>query len=139
MPQRVVVIYICSLCEEESQDPAANTQIKISYGKTQLSLDACKACLDADPLQSLLEAGQPEKRGPGRPPKPAGPPVPPALLAPAKPGGLARTETGEYRCPDCEHSAATPQGVGMHRRHEHGYVKPDGKKAKALAAVERAS
>lgn len=133
MPQRVVVIWICSLCEEETDDPHAMTQLKITYGKTQATLDACKRCVESGPLAVLLEAVQPDKRGPGRPPKPA--PVP-TLLAPPKPGGLARTETGWYRCPDCEYTSATNQGVGVHRRHVHGYVNPKGAKGRALAKAE---
>lgn len=32
---------------------------------------------------------------------------------------------GDYECPDCDMTFAKPQGLGVHRRHMHGYVAAD--------------
>lgn len=129
MPQRVIVVFACSLCEGESTEPGFITEFKISYDKTQMSLDACKVCFDAEPMQTILGAAEREKRGPGRPPKVLErQAVAPIIMNSVDPHDPKRgaNQTGSFSCPEdgCRYTSPTAQGVGVHRRHVHGYQSP---------------
>lgn len=139
MPQRVVVIYICSLCREESDEAAFVTDLKITFGKTQRTLDVCKACVDTEPLAGLLDRAQPEKTEKSK-----------SIAAVAEeeqcqycsewftPRGMSlhlsrahnvksqlvakkeKVGQGPNRCPECGFGAHNPQGLGVHRLKAHG-------------------
>lgn len=108
MPQRVIVIYVCSLCRSESEDKSAVTEFTLTGSGRTITLDVCNACRESGPLADILTAGLDEQVA-GKKPKPSAPP--------AKP-----TNDDLLPCPTCGQECKGPTGLGRHRAYAHGHV-----------------
>lgn len=97
MPQRVVVIWSCSLCNTEADSDDKVTQFQLSGGGRILGYDICTTCVAAEPFASVLAAGLSEN---------------------AKGRTAPSSEDGRVQCEYCAKSY-TPQGMGLHKKAAH--------------------
>lgn len=139
MPQRVVVIWSCSLCGTETDSQDKVTQYQLSGGGRSFAYDICATCVAAEPFASILAAGLSEKAQ-GR-----ATPTPDGLVQcefcektyTALGMGMhlssahgvksrnriqleSRGKSGKLKCEDCGFRSNAPQGIAAHRAHRHG-------------------
>lgn len=141
MPQRVVIIYSCSLCRAEFDSAEKVTPYKLSGGGKVLDFDFCATCeITHEGLQALFGAGIQDRKA-----KASTPALPPPATIPCElceesftPKGMglhqskihgvksattAKEEAsgkGPHKCPECEFGARAPQGLAAHRSRAHG-------------------
>lgn len=145
MPQRVVVIWTCSLCPEETDSAEKVTQYQLSGGGRTLAYDICSNCAASEPFATLLAAGLAEGPAGRTSKKPERVPckycdqtfthqgmsLHQAKAHNVKSGTAAllevRGKSGGHPCPECEFQSPNVQGLGAHRRAKHGII---GSKAK---------
>lgn len=105
MPQRITVIYICSLCETETDEPGKVTPYQIVGPGKPLNFDICTACAEVGPFRDVLERGL-RDRG-------VKAPAPPA----ASKGKIVEPVAGELICKaGCGRTFKMPQGRAAHER-----------------------
>lgn len=150
MPQRVVIIYMCSLCGTESDGSFKMTPAQIVIENTTLAYDICTACKEGDStFASILRAGLKEKASKNS--EQSNPIVGDSNHCEvcgnifASVGGLATHRArahgmssmsrdavlardrgnGPEKCWDCDdYGAKNPQGLAMHRRIRHNDNRP---------------
>lgn len=102
MPQRISIVYICSLCDTETDDPHKVTAYQIVGPGKPLNFDICTACEEVGPFREVLEKGIRERASK------AAPKVPQVLGA--------EPESGEHACKVCGRSFEAAQGRAAHQR-----------------------
>lgn len=161
MPQRIITIFICSLCASEfdAKEKVKPYQV-MGGGRGTLSYDICDTCEAAEPFASLLAAGMSDRVA-GRKPKVAAPPpevgekacewcgevfsaqgmgVHQSLAHNVKSKTAILEEargSGPHKCPDCGFGAGNPQGLGAHRRVRHGVAGPKSSAAKKTTSRKK--
>lgn len=157
MPQRMTWIYICSLCQAETDDRAKSAHYELSGPGGALEYDLCPACEGAEDMQVFFAAGIPLKGS--KKPRAVKAAAPVAIgeadevacefcseVFTRKGIGLHQSTAhniksksaivdesrghGDHVCPDCGYGARNPQGLGAHRRVKHGVKGPKSKPAK---------
>lgn len=138
MPQRVVVIYSCSLCKAEFDQPEKITPYKLSGGGKVLDFDFCSGCtVGHEGLQALFALGI-QDRGTvaATDDKPArirceicdevftrsGMPLHKSRTHNIKPPPKNNSKApgnGPHKCPDCNFGAHAATGLMAHRRSVH--------------------
>lgn len=100
MPQRIVTMYVCSLCENESETTDFTETWQLTGPDAAVELDLCKQCRHGD--ERFLALAEIETWQNGRSAATAEP-VEPVLT-----------------CPRCEKTSRAPQGMAAHMLHAHG-------------------
>lgn len=105
MPQRIVTIWSCSLCPEETDSSDKIKHYQLSEGKRVLVLDVCTNCEATEPFATIVSAALNEKFG-GRVPA-------------AKPANGGVVYDGYVTCRFCDEEFS-PGGLGLHQSKAHG-------------------
>lgn len=159
MPQRVVVIWSCSLCGTETDTQDKVTQYQLSGGGRSFAYDICATCVAAEPFASILAAGLSEKAQ-GR----ASTPTPDGLVQcefcektytalgmgmhlSSAHGVKSRSriqlenrgKSGKLECEDCGFRSNAPQGMAAHKMARHGVAGTSKTAAYARAAKKAAT
>lgn len=159
MPTRIITIYVCSLCQSETEVKEKVTPYQLTGGGGgALNYDVCETCQVAEPFASLLEAGMSDRVAGRKPPKAKSPVVPDegevtceicghiysaqgigqhlsrahGVRTPYRAALEARGKVGDHVCdePGCDFRATKPQGLGAHKRSKHGVPGPKSRPAK---------
>lgn len=144
MPKRVVQLYICSLCEAETADPAAIETYTISRrsGGGPVLVDLCEPCQGKPESMARFVAELSYTEGPGS--AAAVSPRGDDLVSCPECGGAysrvglgqhrarvhgvesdyakrlaTRGKVGDHLCPDCDFRSTHGQGLAAHRNSKH--------------------
>lgn len=153
MPQRFVIFYSCSLCGTEFEGAAKVAPYTLTGGGAVRAYDICATCEAGDEaFVAFLAAGikeRPARKTPageapeGRVPcdycdeafTSQGMSLHLSKMHNVKPKTAVKQEalgTGPLTCPECGFGAKAPQGLAVHRFHNHGVKgttrNPDGSK-----------
>lgn len=110
MPQRINVIYICSLCDSETDQPGKMTGFQITGLGRALEYDICTSCAEVGPFRDLLDRGLHGKN--------------------LRANQIPATASGQASCPECG-DLFTPTGLSLHRSRAHGVLSAHAAKAEA--------
>jgi hypothetical protein len=103
MPQRIITIWTCSLCPEETENGEKIKHYSLSEGKRSIVLDVCTNCEMTEPFATIWSAGLNEKVG----------------ARTARPAEFALERDGTVKCRFCE-DWFSPMGMGLHQSTAHG-------------------
>lgn len=121
MPQRVIIIWSCSLCQAETDKQSEMTPAELIIRGQTLTYDICEACeKDETGLGAFVEAGFRE-RGKAKKPK-AVPAAVPAAVAVQEPLIVETDEGPMLYCPECQDAFPTAPGLAQHRSRKHGVL-----------------
>lgn len=105
MPQRIITIFSCSLCAQESEEREWFRPATFTWDGAQYSYDICGDCAENDTaLKTLLERGMSENASGVRKAK-----------SPARAGQA-------FPCPQCDVVVSSERGLTQHRARAHGLV-----------------
>lgn len=102
MPQRISIVYICSLCASETDDPDKVTGYQLSGPrKLALNYDVCTDCAEVGPFHDFLDKGLRDTT---------------KVVAPKRTAPMEAAATGAFPCRSCGHPYGAPQGRAAHER-----------------------